>query len=43
MAANAIPLGGQTADALGWTCANDKPKLPAQKYKTARTTVNAAV
>jgi hypothetical protein len=31
IAASAIPLGGQTADALGWTCAKDKPKLPAQK------------
>src|SRR4030095_12375359 len=43
IAANAIPLGGQTADALGWTRANDKPKPPAQTYKTATTTMNAAV
>jgi hypothetical protein len=29
--AKAIPLGGHTAEALGWTRAKDKPKLPAQK------------
>ena len=43
IAASAIPLGGQTAEALGWTRASDKPKLPAQKYKTARIKINAAV
>src|SRR4029077_14833835 len=32
--ANAMPLAGQTAEALGCTNASDKPNLPAQK-KTA--------
>jgi hypothetical protein len=30
-AAKAMPLGGQTAEALGFMEANDNPKLPAQK------------
>jgi hypothetical protein len=43
MAANARPVGGQTAEALGFTNASDSPNLPAQKYTAATARMDAVV
>jgi hypothetical protein len=43
MAANAKPVGGQIAEALGFTNANDNPNLPAQKYTAAKARMDATV
>src|SRR5215469_14331167 len=40
-ATRAIPVGGQTAVALGLTSASFKPSLPATKYRSAALTTTA--
>ncbi len=42
-AASAIPVGGQTAVALGFTCARPNPSRPARKYATAMAAIPTGV